>query len=213
MVRKHLVATQLGLVACLAILSGCASWKVKASEGPTGPGDCHFLGSNVNETPNGFQLQIGPNQTCAEVLRPLPLGPVEVSATLIADFDDLPENVVIGFFVYRNDTSEFDFEAARWGEEQATNAQFVVAPVRDDSLHRIRLRNGRVRVQMRWWPGRIEFNARQGDRVHRWTFNGDVPNPFKQHHLHVNLWIMSGTESPTRPIMNVEHVAVRPMPL
>jgi hypothetical protein len=67
---------------------------------------------------------------CSEVTLAEPLGFGRYEWDVVGDVSSLggaDPNVVLGMFLYRNDTLELDIELARWGNAHATahNADFV----------------------------------------------------------------------------------------
>ena len=106
----------------------------------------------------------------------------------------LPDDpaIVVGVFLYRDDTDELDVEWSRWGEREAPPLQLAVAP-RPDAPGR------RVRLDLPA-PEEVTIHSRRAGpvfRVHsggqRFTWQLDDPLPGRgPWNLHVNIWPLPG---------------------
>jgi len=187
-----------------------ASWQVKTSNAPVGPGPCLFgkANVNVNVDANGFlHLRIAKGSTgtwsCAEVIGPTSYGYGTYAFTVVTPLDQFDPNVTLGLFTWSDKAPqahrEIDVEVARWGNPaDPTNAQFVVQPYATTG-HLVRWTASsavRTRETFHWTPGRVEFSAVRldtGATVASYTYAGsDVPTHGDER-VHLNLWLLNGS--------------------
>lgn len=109
-------------------------WQVKSSEGKVGPGPNFFDGSPDSafiDAKGRLHLKIRKTDkgwTCSEVVLSKSLGYGRCSFTLETQPKLLDDRVILGAFLYADDTREIDFELTRWGDAKSFNGQFVVQP-------------------------------------------------------------------------------------
>ena len=142
-------------------------------------GHLHLQVTNVNGT-----------WQCAEVKTKKVLGYGSYTTTLGSSLADIDPQMVLGVFVYKDDTHEVDVEYSAWGDaEQAAYRQFVQQPYYvpenlvtmpgivdgDDTIYRID-----------WFANSITCHA-DGDS-HLFANYTPVENP----HMHLNLWLFQG---------------------
>ena len=173
------------------------AWSARRHDAPGGPGNNWWLDMQpgIERARDGLHLRIvrtGTRWTSAEIATNLPAGPCRVAVEVVGDLAGLDPNVVLGVFVYRNDQSEFDFEASRWGKLQTDNALFSVVPtVRRGHQHAWHIRDGvdRFWITFEWRASQITFGLRRGmGDIEQWVYRGtDTPAP-NGHRLHINLW-------------------------
>ncbi len=121
------------------------------------------------------------------------------------DPDLYDPNVILGLFMFTNDTEEIDVELSRWGNAADPDAgQFVVQPAVPGNIDRFSLADAGALSTYRfnWQPDSIFFEAYKGgatapqseaDILQQYFYDGpDVPPlaPFAQ--IHINLWLMGG---------------------
>jgi len=137
------------------------------------------------------------------LLEPLAFGDYRFQVE--GDPDLLDPNVVLGLFMFTNNTEEIDIELSRWGNPADPDAgQFVTQPAIPGNLERFSLSDAGTLSTYRfnWQADSIFFEAFKGggnapqtpgDILHQYYYDGpDVPPlaPFAQ--IHINLWLMGG---------------------
>lgn len=135
----------------------------------------------------------------AEVLTPLPPGPVQVEIDVATDLSALDPRVVFGFFAYSDDRNEVDIEFSRWGfPHRPWNAQYALAPYGEGEIHRFQIATGADSSHLfDWREDRVAFASQQGGRiVQEWRHTAPRvrvmrDRPFQ---LHLNLWLAEGQE-------------------
>ena len=145
----------------------------------------------LRRTENGWRA--------AEVAMPLPNRYVRIEAEIEGNLGNLDPSVVAAVFIYRNDKSELDIEFSRWGNPNAPNAQFVVAPpIPASRRYRFHIEPGwrAFNATIDWNAENLHFGVRSQETEARWEYDGvGIPQP-SQHWLHINLWPLS--EGPQR---------------
>ncbi|MEM9075169.1 MAG: hypothetical protein AAGE52_42115 [Myxococcota bacterium] len=176
-------------------------WQTRVG-GPTGPGNNRWMRAEVSE--ESIVLRVDDRST--EITTPLPPPPVEVVVELEGDLHTLDPSVVLGVFLYRNDTSEVDFEVTRWGDPDADNAQVVIAPARPERMWRFPLEvSERTLVRFRWRARTIEVEVEQDGVRRRWRRASSLEPAL--HRLHLNLWRRTPADTPAE--VRVTNVAIR----
>lgn len=188
------------------ILWNGATWGVKTSRSPVGPGPNLFDKGNawVDGTGN-LHLRIAKNGagawSCAEIIAPASYGYGTYSFALASPVNALDPNVVLGLFTWSDRAQyahrEIDIEFARWGNpSDPTNAQYVVQPYTLAS-HLVRFTQPSASSSLHrfhWHPGTVAFESydQNGALISSYTYNGsDVPRAGDER-VHVNLWLMNG---------------------
>lgn len=174
---------------------GGADWRLRVGDAPSGPG------SNLwASAPDGawvdargrLHLRLHGDERWRSVeLSRSACGYGAIRVSFASPVGALDSAVVLGLFLYRDDSSEIDVEVSRWGEgPDAPNAQFVVQP-HELPGHRHRFEISRDQagaLELVWSPGRVDFTW-LGVQGGRWSFVSDaVPVP-ENHRLYVNLWL------------------------
>lgn len=178
-------------------------WQVKGSEGRVGPGPNIFDPSSESvfvDAKGHLHLKVKKTDkgwTCSEVILTKSLGYGTYTFTLASPPSALDDNLILGLFVYEDDTKEIDIELAKCGDSSAPNAQFVVQPYdRPGNLKRFSLppdEEGTV-SSFNWQKDSISFNAKAGSFSESWVYKGkDIPTPHKERAI-INLWLMKGEE-------------------
>ena len=183
-----------------------ATWAIKTSRSPVGPGPNLFDRANVSVDAGGrLHLGIARNAsgawTAAEIIGSTTLGYGTYTFTLESPVDDLDPNVVLGLFTWSDRARfahrEIDIEFARWGNAaDTTNAQYVIQPY-DVASHLARFRQPAdlsSTHRFTWRPGRIDWQSRDaaGSVVASYSYAGsDVP-PSGDERVRLNLWLFNG---------------------
>lgn len=176
-------------------------WQVKGSQGKVGPGPNFFDPSSDSvfvDAKGHLHLKVRKTDkgwTCSEVVLSKSLGYGTYTFTLVSPPSALDDNLILGLFVYEDDTKEIDIEWAKWGDSSAPNAQFVVQPYdRAGNMRRFSLppdAKGTV-SSFNWQKDSISFNAKAGSFSESWVYKGkDIPTPNKERAI-INLWLMKG---------------------
>lgn len=203
------------------LVFGGHSWVVRSDATPSGPGPNLWSGTDDNvrlDLQGRLHLRITQRNGqwyCPEVSTAAPIAYGEYSFYVDGRVDLLDPNVVLGLFVYENDTSEIDVEMSRWGDPTAQNAQFVIQPGWVPwNTHRFQvdLNGDYSTYRIGWFADRVDFEALHGhvpapapaaQVIDRWTHAlGGRPVPDREH-MHINLWLMGG-----RPPINGQEVEV-----
>jgi len=191
------------------------TWLVKTSgEGTAGPGPNYFSDSVENVWIDGqgqLHLKITHREGkwyCAEVISKRSFGYGKYIFYLASRVDQLDKNVVLGLFTW-DDTCpknrrEIDIEFARWGEEAAENAQFVVQPwYHPGNRHRfnIQLKENYSTHSLEWESESIFFQSLSGHYIsppnesyiiESWNYTGeDIPESGSEN-ARINLWLFNG---------------------
>lgn len=189
-------------------------WVVRTSEeAKQGPGPNLFSDSEDNvwvDSQGKLHLKVvqkDGNWYCSGVTLRRSFGYKKYIIYLASDVTKLDENVVGGFFTYKNDNEEIDIEFSRWSITNNQNTQFAVQP----SF----LAGNKVRFDMdsntdlsthffNWQPDKIEFGSYKGHTLNptnenvisTWTYTGKNIPPENDERLKINLWLFRGN-SPT----------------
>jgi len=180
-------------------------WNVKTTSGSLGgPGPNYFNDSNENvwvDASGYLHLRITYDSIneiwyCAEVYSIDSFGYGTYTFTLAPGFEDLDKNVVLGLFTYLDDFNEIDIEFARWGDENASNGQFVLQPSWKPN-HKERFefdpQGFDSNHSFTWCKNSIDFSSNNGKlERYSWQFFGlGVPKPSIEK-ARMNLWLMQG---------------------
>jgi protoheme IX farnesyltransferase len=183
-----------------------ATWQVKTSNAPVGPGPNVFAKANVSVDAAGLHLKVQQDGsgrwTTAEVIGPTSYGYGTYTFVTGSTVGSLDPNVTLGLFTWSDRAPyahrEIDVEVAKWADAgDPTNAQFVVQPYGSPN-HLSRFATGpaaRIAFVFRWTPGKVEFSSRDvtsGAPIASYTYTGtDVPKPGDER-VHLNLWLYTG---------------------
>lgn len=195
-------------------------WTVKSSGGLlVGPGPNVFSDSVRNvwvDHQQRLHLRITRTEgvwCCAEIAAEEVVGYGRY-VFMVGPMPPLDCNVVLGLFLYADDTREIDVEVARFGDEHAPhNAQFVVQPLRAGAAgfrhpfhvpHALRP----VQYEIAWHPDRVAFRSQyppgaDGPAMpiaHAET-SRDIPRDTRSHPLRarINLWLYADGADRGRP--------------
>lgn len=183
-----------------------ATWSVKTSTGPVGPGPNVFSASNVSVDGDGYlHLRIASPRrgkwTTAEIVGATSFGYGTYTWTLGSRTDALDPNVVLGLFTWSDLADyahrELDIEFSRWSNaSDPTNAQYVVQPW-DGTNHLRRFTQPAATTSTHaftWAAGSIHWESRDagGNLIDQTTYTGsDVPIPGDER-VRLNLWLYQG---------------------
>jgi hypothetical protein len=186
-------------------------WHVRSGQYRAGPGNNLWghAAPQVSLDPKGrLRLSVTAdeqeNLRSAEIATELPSGPCRIVVDVDSALMGLDPNVVVGVFVYRNDQSEFDFEASRWGKPEAPDGLFTVAPTvrpgpvpvtKKPHQRAFALPPGPTRIVFEWREDSVTFAlyARPEEEVKPlpvavWAYGGKGVPKLGGHRLHVNVW-------------------------
>lgn len=176
-------------------------WQVKSSEGKLSPGPNFFDPSSDSvfvDAKGHLHLKVRKAEkgwTCSEVVLNKSLGYGTYPFTLASPPSALDDNLILGLFVYEDDTKEIDIELAKWGDSSAPNAQFVVQPYdRAGNMKRFSLPPDEkgTTASFNWQKDSISFSAKAGSFSETWGYSGrDIPTPNMERSI-INLWLMKG---------------------
>ena len=127
---------------------------------------------------------------CAEVKTKKAFGYGSYQTELASALSGIDPQMVLGVFVYKDDTHEVDVEYSAWGDA-ATPAyrQFVQQPYyQSGNLHAMHgtSDDAGLTYSINWLSDSIRCAA--GDDVHQFANYTAVQNP----HMHLNLWLFQG---------------------
>lgn len=187
------------------------TWMVADSgEEKRGPGPNYFSDEAENvwvDTQGQLHLKLthrNDHWYCAEVSLEKPLGYGTYDFFVIGRIDQLDPYVVVGLFLYRDDTHEIDIEFARWGKAQGENLQYVLQP--SDALGNLyrseaKLKGDYTTHHIVWEPQRVSFSSLHGHYtgeppssdyfIAQWTFESAYHAPTTER-VHMNLWLANG---------------------
>jgi hypothetical protein len=200
--------------------SGC-TWYVKSGYGGPGPNYWSDSEENVWLDPNGWlHLKIRYKDGiwyCSEVYTTEFTRYGIHRFYVISRLDSLDRNVVLGLFIYANDTTEVDIEFSKWGQIIPThNAQYVVQPwYYPGNVEKfwVILTGTYTTHYFNWQKDSIRFKSIHGHYpeppnsnylIHKWLYTGSN-NPLESESLrvHINLWLYQGN-----PPTNAQEVEV-----
>lgn len=188
-------------------------WRVKASDGPVGPGPNVFSDSIDNvwvDTDGRLHLKIkrqGNTYHCAEIILTKSLGYGTYIFNVASPVSDFDPNVILGLFLWSDDPAyhyrEMDIEFSRWGDPQNLGGQFVIQPWDTaGNLERFAVPPGSTSSHgFTWMPDAVDFASVCGldywttgpnQLIHSWSYTGaDIPPPGDES-VRMNLWLMWG---------------------
>lgn len=177
------------------------TWNVKNSYYGPGPNWWTDSANDVYTDANGaLHLSIinkGGTWYSSEVYLPSSLGYGTYRFVTDGNVDSFDPNVVLGLFMYQDDTHEIDEEYSRWGIADGPNLGYSVQPAGtkgNNYQFKIALdHNTPVVNEIVWEPNKIVFTASQnGTLLKEWTYAGaDNFVPGKEF-TDINFWLMKG---------------------
>ena len=178
-------------------------WLIKEGNEPIGPGPNFFSKNCVINNVNGLKLQIVQSNNivlCGEISSQLAFGYGTYYFYMDSRVDFLAPNLVLGLFIYKDDSNEIDIEFSKWDNQIAQNSQYVLQPSTPKHIHRfITKLNGDYSTHIfQWLPGELNFKSLHGHYdtppnsnsiIQSWQYKDtDITKPTQQHKLHINLW-------------------------
>lgn len=187
-------------------------WKVRSASSNRGGGTSLYDPDNAWTDESGaLHLRIKMTSgkwNCAEVNLTQSLGYGTYRFTP-RDTSFLEPAAVLSMFTW-DDTSaeqnhrEFGVELARWGDPTNKNAQFVVQPYYvPANVSRFVTPSGPVTYSVRWKPGKLSFEAVQGNGrsnshiISEHTFTSGLPTPGNET-IHINLYTFASSPVPLK---------------
>ena len=194
------------------------TWIVRPSSTSSGPGPNEWTDSSsaifVNRTTHALHLRLVKNVStdkvgCVEVTLPDSLGHgiYEFDVQSILD-DDLSQlggknpHVVLGMFLYKNDTQELDVELSRWGNasSSANNGDFVNQPPTKLTASYWKLpprpKKSITTFQIDYSRAAVTYSAFDRNNRSRvfstFTSQDRIPQP-EGMLVHLNLWMFQGS--------------------
>jgi hypothetical protein len=214
-----------------SITFGGQTWDVKSGHGnKVGPGPNYFSNSQEHvwlDDKGYLHLAIAKTQDhwqCAEVVARQSLGYGEYRWVVSGDLATLDLRVVLGLFLYENDTQEIDFELSRWESRSNQNAQFVVQPPTKESKHRFDTGQATTltcslvwkekEVRGRCWAGEdttrkpiadwryagpsVPRRGRVRAQANLWLFHGRAPTELAKHEVVIRSFVFKSSEDDTK---------------
>ncbi len=178
---------------------GGYDWKVKS--GHYGPGPNDWLADETGVFVEDDKLHLTVQEVdgdwySSEVYLPKSLGYGTYRFETEGRVDAIDPNLVLGLFLYQDETHELDIEYSRWGYEDGKNASFAVQPYTKKGNHSqfsTNLKNASTINEIKWEKNKITFKISQGKKVVKeWVYKGK--NNFKpgKERVHMNFWMMDG---------------------
>ena len=185
-------------------------WRVKDIRNyKKGPGPNFWSDSTENvrvDSDGGLHLKVterNGNWYCAEIYLDRFLGYGEYVFYLSPQKEELPDEVVLGLFLYGGPGEELDIEISGWDKDEDPNVQFVVQPayiaghldkLKTNPLHQKRTFKITLEekvVTFSLLKGHNPDPNDQASLIERWTFTrGEVPKG--KLYPRMNLWIFEG---------------------
>lgn len=176
------------------------SWNVKNGNFGPGPNWWTDATTDVYTDANGaLHLPIvNKNGTwySSEIYLPNSLGYGTYHFETASSVDLIDPNMVLGLFLYQDDTHELDIEYSRWGWAAGPNVGYSVQPAStkgNNFQYSVTLQGAPVINEINWQADHIDFRISQnGTILNEWTYTGAdnfVPGGER---VHLNFWLMSG---------------------
>ncbi len=177
------------------------TWNVKNSYMGPGPNWWTDAASDVYTDNNGaLHLSIinrGGTWYSSEVYLSSSLGYGTYRFVTDSNVDSFDPNVVLGLFMYQDDTHEIDTEYSKWGIVDGPNLGHSVQPAGtkgNNYQYKISLDHALpVTNEIDWQPSRVIFRTTQnGNLIKEWSYSGtDNFVPGKEF-ADINFWLMKG---------------------
>lgn len=179
---------------------GGYSWNVKNGNFGPGPNWWTDATTDVYTDANGaLHLPIvNKNGTwySSEIYLPNSLGYGTYRFETASRVDLIDPNMVLGLFLYQDDTHELDIEYSRWGWAAGPNVGYSVQPAStkgNNFQYSVTLQGAPVINKINWQADRIDFRISQnGTILNKWTYTGANNFIPGSERVHLNFWLMSG---------------------
>ncbi|KAL0241218.1 hypothetical protein GEMRC1_006453 [Eukaryota sp. GEM-RC1] len=180
-------------------------WQIKEPSYRMGPGYNNWSSNQTFIDSNGYlHLNIFKHNDdwyCSEIFSDSHFGYGTYTFEVESGYQVMDNNMVLGLFVYYNDTQELDIELSRWGHDTTPNSIYVMQP---SKLGNYAFFESPVELEgtfihkIKWYPDRVEFVSAFGsvddnEVFMTWIYRG--PDNFIPHEerVHLNLWLLYGT--------------------
>ncbi|GAC1436477.1 MAG: hypothetical protein PVS3B3_30670 [Ktedonobacteraceae bacterium] len=185
-------------------------WNGVNTDSPQYPGPNVFSSSRENvwvDSRGSLHLRVTYRNgvwNCAEVVLEKYLGYGTYTFYVDGNFTDMDQNVVVGMFLYRDDTHEYDIELSQWGTPTANTLQYSLQPYTNNGNSRMfptHLKGVYTSHQIQWTHNAVEFVSLHGHYqkspgtnflIANWKrplhSNEDIPGA----NLHINVWLNEG---------------------
>ena len=188
------------------ILFSGYEWRVKASNGPVGPGPNYFSDSSesVWVDQNGW-LHLKVREKAgrwfvAEVVSVRSFGYGEYAFEVDGAASDIDRNVVLGLFTWSDDIAfahrEIDIEISRWMEPAGLNGQCVVQPYHmPGAVVRFDLPTAEAMLDLRFAWSRDSVRCTAATPGHPKLFEHRFTSGIPQaggENARINLWLLAG---------------------
>ncbi|MBI4975525.1 glycoside hydrolase family 16 protein [Candidatus Peregrinibacteria bacterium] len=113
--------------------------------------------------------------------------------------DLMDKNLVLGLFLYQDDTHELDIEMSNWKTPGDPNLHYSVQPYNitpDKNTHNtyLTLEDKPSTYKIDWRPDGITYSTWQnGNQINSWTYTGSDNFAPGGETVHMNLWMIDGT--------------------
>jgi hypothetical protein len=185
--------------------SGC-TWNVRSGYGGPGPNTFSDSQENVWMDDKGYLhlriLRKNTIWTCAEVYTTHYTRYGLHQFVVSGHIDSLDANVVLGLFVYANDTHEIDIEFSRWGSAGLeNNGWYTVQPSGAGNSYGFpfSLSKSVSTHSFNWQETYINFSSYQGVTspppafLAFWNYTGSsIPKSTDRLRTHINFWLLQG---------------------
>jgi len=206
--------------------SGC-TWNVRSGYGGPGPNSFSDSPENVWIDDNGYlHLRIRRQNYawyCSEVYTTHYTQYGIHKFVVAGNIDDLDANVVLGLFVYADDSHEIDIEIARWGVTGGNkNGWYTIQPpITGNSFgFPFSLSQSVSTHSFNWQETYINFSSYQGVTspppafFALWNYTGSyIPKSSDRLRTHINFWLLEGnTPADTTNLEVIIREVLQPLP-
>jgi hypothetical protein len=187
------------------------SWQAVSTSSAMYPGPNVFSNNsqNVWVDKNGLHLRMTYRNdvwNCAEVVLEKDLGYGFYTFYIDSSFTNLNLNAVVGLFLYRDDTHEYDIEFSRWGESSEKILQYSIQPATKEGNKRgfpVSLQGTYTTHQIKWTSDAVEFLSQHGHYQQKqgtdfliadWQRSLRPYERTAKAQIHINLWQYRGSQ-------------------
>lgn len=183
-------------------------WYVK--DGFYGPGPNYWSDSkrNVWLDSRGFlHLKIrksGGKWCCSEIYSVREFGYGEFRFKVASNVGNYTGNIMVGLFIYENDSSEIDIEFPNRGNGKIPGWYTVQSSNREEKsqdIFQLNLKGDYSTHQINWYRDSVAFesyhghgdsSAGSGHLMNKWTYKGENIPEEGNERLHINFWLSEG---------------------
>lgn len=186
-------------------------WLVKAGSGGPGPNHWSDSDSSVWLDNSGYlHLKIRKSDNiwyCPEVYLNSSLGYGTYKFVVESDLAQFDKNIVVGLFLYEDDTKEIDIEFARWGNALTVPGWYTIQPppYTAANQHNFDIDSGFLLSShsFDWLPDKTYFRSIKGveevvppnnNLFAEWTYTGTPQPTAGNERLHINFWLFQGLQ-------------------